>query len=178
MEKINVEYQITVRDFREATYYGLFLRHRKALRIMCVVVIVGVLYGIAGAMGVGEINPLVLFLTAAYLIWGLVLFAGAEKGIRGYLRTKDSLIGCTYRMELETHRIRLEVPERKIRFSTQINQLACVFEISSLFLIYANLQDVFILPKRALTEDQRRALQINFREKLGDNFGSRFKIKK
>ena len=118
MEKIKAEYQITVRDFREATYYGLFLRHRKALRIMCVVVIVGVLYGIAGALGVGTINPLVLFLAAAYLIWGLILFAGAEKGIRAYLRTEDSLIGCTYRMELETHRIRLEVPERDIKFAT------------------------------------------------------------
>ena len=32
MEKISVEYQITVSDFRQATYYGLFLRHRTALR--------------------------------------------------------------------------------------------------------------------------------------------------
>ena len=178
MEKIKAEYQITVGDFRQATYYGLFLRHRRALRIMFVVVAVGVLYGIAGAMGVGEINPLVLFLTTAYLIWGIVLFAGAEKGIRGYLRTRESLVGCAYRMELETHRIRLEVPERKIQFSTQMNQLACVFEISSLFLIYANMQDVFILPKRALTAEQCDVLRANFREKLGDNFGSRFRNKK
>ena len=175
MEKICVEYLITVSDFRQATYYGLFLRHRKALRIMFVVLIVAVLYAVGGAVGLGSINPLVLFLGLAYLIWGIVLLAGAEKGIRAYLRTEDSLIGCTYQMELESHRIRLEVPERKIRFSTSVNELACVFEISSLFLIYTSLQDVYILPARCLSDSQRAALRKNFREKLGPNFGTRFR---
>ena len=175
MEKICVEYQVTVSDFRRATYYGLFLRHRRALRIMFAVLIVAVVYAIAGAAGVGTINPLVLFLAMAYLIWGIMLFAGAEKGIRSYLRTKDSLVGCTYRAELESHRIRLEVPERNIHFATPVNKLACVFEMSSLFLVYTTLQDVYILPTRCFHEQQRQALRTNFREKLGDNFGSRFR---
>ena len=155
MDKICVEYQVTVSDFRRATYF--------------------VLYAIAGAAGVGTVNPLVLFLAAAYLVWGLMLFAGVEKGIRAYLRTKDSFIGCTYRMELESHRIRLNIPDRKIEFATPVNKLACVFEISSLFLIYTTLQDVYILPVRALTAEQRTALRANFRNKLGNNFGSRFR---
>ena len=175
MEKINVEYQVTVSDFRRATYYGMFQRHRNALRIMFVVLIVAVLYAIGGAMGLGTINPLVLFLAMGYLIWGIMLFAGAEKGIRAYLRTKDSLVGCTYRAELESHRIRLEVPERDIRVTAQVNKLACVFEISSLFLIYTTLQDVYILPTRCFDEQQRKVIRANFREKLGDNFGSRFR---
>ena len=175
MDKICVEYQVTVSDFRRATYYGTFLRHRTALRVMFVVLAVAVLYAIAGAVGFGTVNPLVLFLAMGYLIWGLMLFAGVEKGIRAYLRTKESFIGCTYRMELESHRIRLDIPERKIQFATPVNKLACVFEISSLFMIYTSLQDVYILPARALTEEQRVDLRKNFREKLGDNFGSRFR---
>ena len=177
MEKINVEYQITVSDFRQATYYGLFLRHRTALRIMFVVLAVAVLYAIAGSLGFGTINPLVLFLGAGYLIWGIFLFAGAEKGIRAYLRSEQSMIGQTYRMELDSHRLRVEIPERDIEFSVAVNKLTCVFEFSALFLIYTSLQDVYLLPIRCLNPEQRTALRGNFRQRLGDNFGSRFRDK-
>ena len=46
MEKIKTSYQVTVSDFRRATYFGLFQRHRTALRIMFVVLAVGVLYAL------------------------------------------------------------------------------------------------------------------------------------
>ena len=175
MEKISTEYQVTVSDFRRATYFGLFQRHRTALRILFVVLAVAILYVLGASMGLGVLNPLVLFIAVAYLIWGMLLFSGAERGIRAYLRSKDSLIGCTYRVELDTHRIRLEVPERKIQVSTQVNQLTCVCELSSLFLIYTSMQDVYILPHRCMSETQRVALRHNFRARLGANFGSRFK---
>ncbi len=175
MDKISVEYQVTVSDFRQATYFGLFQRHRMALRIMFVVLIVAVLYVLGASIGLGTMNPLVLFIAAAYLIWGLLLFAGAEKGIKQYLRSEGSLIGCSFRAELESHRIRLEIPERKIQVTAQTNQLACVFELSSLFMIYTSMQDVYLLPNRCLTAEQRIALRKNFRERLGNNFGSRFK---
>ena len=45
MEKIQVEYKVTVSDFRKASYYGLFLRHRRPLQIMFAVLIGAVLYG-------------------------------------------------------------------------------------------------------------------------------------
>ena len=175
MEKISTEYQVTVSDFRRATYFGLFQRHRTALRILFVVLAVAILYVLGASMGLGVLNPLVLFIAVAYLIWGILLLSGAERGIRAYLRSKDSLIGCTYRIELDTHRIRLEVPERKIQVSTQVNQLTCVFELSSLFLIYTSMQDVYILPHRCMSEKQRVALRHIFRARLGANFGSRFK---
>ena len=53
--------------------------------------------------------------------------------------------------------------------------MACVFELSSLFMIYTSMQDVYLLPHRCLTVEQRIAMRKNFRERLGNNFGSRFK---
>lgn len=175
MDKISAEYQVTVSDFRRATYFGLFQCHRTPLRIMFVVLAVAILYVLGASIGLGTINPLVLFIAVGYLIWGILLFAGAERGIRTYLKRKDSLIGCTYEAELDSHRIRLEVPERDIHVSTQVNQLTCVFELSSMFLIYTSLQDVYILPHRCMRQEQRLALRRNFRARLGANFGSRFK---
>lgn len=174
MEKIRAEYEITVGDFRKATYYGMFLRFRRPLQIMFVVLAVGVLYALGGRLGLGPVNYLVLFLAAAYLIWGLLLFGKTEQDILKYLRSPDSFIGCRYIVTLESHRLRIQIPERKADVSRQINQLACVFELSHLFLIYVDTQQTYLLPHRALTEDQRLALRKNFRERLGDRFDSRF----
>ena len=52
MEKIQVDYTVTVSDFRKASYYGLFLRHRRPLQIMFAVLIGAVLYGAGSYLGV------------------------------------------------------------------------------------------------------------------------------
>lgn len=174
MEKIDVSYQITIPDFRQATYFGLFQRHRRTLQIMFIVLAVSVLYVLGGYAGLGQINYLVPFLGAAYLVWGLLLFAGAEAGIRRYLHSGDSLIGCAYHAVLGPHRVCFEIPERGVRFDCPVGKLACVFELSGMFLIYISLQEVYLLPHRCLTEAQRAALRANFREHLGENFSSRF----
>lgn len=176
MNKISVEYQVTVSDFRRATYYGLVNQNRTPLRIMVVVILVAVAYTLLGRLlNLGGFNPLVVVLASAYLVWGILLFAGAERRIRRYIRHPDCLVGCTYRMELESHRVGVEVPDRKIRFSVPVNQLACVIELSGMFLIYHTVQDTYILPNRTLTDEQRLALRETFRKKIPDRFTSRFR---
>lgn len=174
MEKIQTSYQITISDFRRASYFGLFLRHRRPLQILFVVLAAAVLYVIGAQMGLGHFNPLVLFLAAAYLVWGLLLFAGVERNIRRYMARPDSLIGCTYTAEIESHRIQFSIPSRGIQFTTQLNKLACVFELSQMFLVYVSLQEVYILPHRGLTAQQRTDLRQVFRTRLGENFSTRF----
>ena len=174
MERIKAEYHITISDFRRASYYGLFLQHRRPLRIMLVVLAVAVLYGLGGSLGLGAVNYLVFFLAGAYLIWGLLLFGGLERRILRYVKSPESFLDCTYTAVIDSHRIAFEIPERGAQFSTQINKLTCVFELSQMFLIYVSTQDTYILPHRALTEDQRQALRRTFRERLGEHFASRF----
>lgn len=175
MERIQLVYTVTVSDFRKASYYGLFLRQRRPLQIMFIVLAAAVLYGTGSALGLGEANPLVFFLAAAYFAWGLLLFAGTERSIRQYLHTPENFLGCTYKAVLESHRVQFEIPERNIRASKAIGDLTCVFELSQLFLIYISPQDLYILPCRALTDAQRTALRENFRQRLGDRFAGRFR---
>lgn len=175
METIAVEYQVTVRDFRQATYYGTFLRHRKALRIAFAVLMVGVLYLIGSAIGLGTVNPWVLFLAAGYLIWALVFFGGIERGIRAYLRSEGCMVGKTFRMQIDSRQIRVEVPDKGFAFTSPLKQLTCVFEISDLYMIYTSMQDVYLLPARCLAQEQRLQLRAALRKKLGSNFSTRFK---
>ena len=178
MDRIRTEFEVTVGDFRKASYYGMFLQYRKPLRIMFVVLGIAIIYGVAGYLGMGKVNFLVFFLAAAYLIWGLLMFARTERQILRYVKTPGSFVGCRYVVTIDTHKITFEIPERKINSSTQLSKLACVFELNDLFLVYVSVQQTFILPCRALTETQRQEFRRTLRERLGDNFSSRFEQKK
>lgn len=175
MEKITLEYQVTVGEFRQATYYGLFIRHRKALRIAFAVLLVGIAYAIGGAIGLGEVNPWMLFLAAGYLIWALVFFGGAEQGIRAYLKSPQCMIGKTFRVELEGAQMRIEADGLGVVFSAPLKKLTCAFELSHLFMLYTSVQDVYLLPTRCLTQEQRATLRETLRKKVGSNFSTRFK---
>lgn len=178
MQAMDLSYSLIVSDFRRATYYGLFLRHRRALQIMFLVLGVSVVYGIAGALGAGTVNYLVFFLAGAYLIWGLLLFAGAEKGIKRYLAQPGGMLGCRYDVTISDHHIRFRIHERQVDASFQLKKLACVYELSSLFLFYINMQEVYLLPKRALTAEQCGSLRAALRSALGERFDTRFEKKK
>ena len=174
MKKIEASFHTELTDFRRASYYGLFLRHRRALQILFLVLGAALLYYIGARINLGTPNPLVFFLAAAYLVWGLLLFAGAEKEIRRYIKSPDSLIGCEYRVLLEDHRIRIEIPEKKVRESFNLHSLHCCFELASMFLIYTTPQNVYLLPKRALEAEEIEALREELVSSLGERFSSRF----
>ena len=168
------EYQITLSDYRKVSYYGLFLRYRRPLQILFAVLIGAGLYCLGALLGLGQINIFVPLLAGAYLVWGLLLFAGAEKAIRTYLRQDDCLIGCTYSVLSDKKQIRLQVPERKIDVFLPIAKLAFVFETSFAFLLYTSAQDVYILPVRALSDAQRKLIRENLRKALPQRFSTRF----
>ena len=174
MKRIETEFRPVLKEFRMASYYGLFLRHRRALQILFVVLGAAALYYLGALLKLGTANPLVFFLAAAYLIWGLLLFAGAEKEIRRYIRSPESLLGCSYKMLIEGHRLRVEIPERKIRESFNLHNLACAFELASMFLFYTTPQNVYLLPKRALEAEETEALRAELEASLGERFSSRF----
>ena len=174
MKRIDTEFTLGLGEFRMASYYGLFLRHRRPLQILFGVLLFALAYLTGSLLGLGAPNPLVFLLAAAYLVWGLLLFAGTERDIRRYIGTPGNLIGCAYRMILEDHRLRIEIPERDVRESFNLHRLTCCFELSALFLFYTSLQNVYILPKRALTPEETQALRALLAADCGERFSSRF----
>ena len=174
MNTIRVEYTVTVGDYRMASYYALFLRHRKPLLFMFIVVIGAVLYASAALLGMGSANPLVFFLAGAYAFWGILLFAGTEKNILKYVKTPGNLLGHKCQACFEKDRIRIRVPDKKADFICPTHKLACIFELNALFLLYADTQEVFIVPKRAFEAGELVQLRQSFRNCLKDRFSTRF----
>lgn len=175
---VHTSYTVTVSDFRRASYFGLFLRHRRPLQILFVVTAGCILYAAGGLLGFGTVNPLVFFLGGAYLIWGLFLLAGAEKQVLQYIKSPDSHIGEPYDLEMDGRgTVVFTLPRRGEQASFRLKDLACAFEMSQLFLLYTSASQTYLLPKRALTEEQQVWLRRALRQALGANFGSRFEKK-
>lgn len=169
MNKIEVSYPLTVSDYRRASYYGLALRNHKMVRPLLLLI------GFAGTSAVTALlwedaAKFAAALCALCAIWLLSLFAGAEREIRRYVKHPETMIGCEYHVTLESHRIQIRVPERKVNYSVKINDLAAVFELSGLFMIYISTRDAYILPFRVLTKEQQEELKEVFRRHLGERF--------
>lgn len=169
MNKIEVSYPLTVKDYRQASYYGLALRNNKMVRPLLMMVGFALTSAVT-AMLWSEVAKFSAALCALCVIWLLTLFAGEERNIRRYIKHPDTMIGCEYHMTLESHRIQIRVPERKINHSVKMNDLAAVFELSGQFMIYISVSDVYILPFRVLSKEQLQELKDTFRRHLGDRF--------
>ncbi len=178
MKRIKAAFTLTLEEFRMASNYGLFLRHRRALQILFGVLLFALVYYVGAMLGLGEPNPLVFLFAGAYLGWGLLLFAGTERDIRRYLRTPQNLIGCKFWMTIEDHCLSIEIPGREIRDTCNLHKLACCFELNALFLFYTTPQDVYILPKRVLQDEEIEALRAKLAADLKESFSSRFLLKK
>ena len=174
MNTIYANYELTMSDFRKASYFGLFLRHRLPLRIMFIVLLISLLYSIAAAAGFGSANPLVFFIAAGYLGWGLLLFAQTELNILRYIRSPQSLIDSHCSCTVDRSSFHLRISDHAVDVRQPLSQLTCAFELSHLFLFYISAQDVYLLPKRSLKAQEITALRQLLRRKLGVNFGSRF----
>ncbi len=174
MLPVKTEYTVGLTDFRQATYYGLVMRYRLPILFMVGVIVFAVLYGILCFTGFTTPNMIVFFIAAAYVIWGLMMLANAERGIQDYIKSPDCVLGCRFIAEIEKYSILFQIPERKVKAPFPLKKIFCVFEISSEFLVYVNAEQVYLLPKRALSAEQIVTVRDHFRKNLGERFSSRF----
>ena len=174
MNRIKAEYTVTLGDFRRATYYALAIRSRTAFLIAAAFLLAGLCLLGATAAGLASTSPLFLFITAASFVWFLMTFARAEGSIRTYLRSDGCLIGRKTLFTMEGNRIGIEIPEKRISAKLQANRLGVAFEISTVFLLYTNASQVYIVPRRAFTEEELRQIRKMLKEQLPGRFSSRF----
>lgn len=171
---VQATFQLAVPDYRKATYYGMVQRNRKAMRIAMFVLLATLSYLLYTVLSGGQVQYLIIFAAGGYLIWILLQFARQERGINAYLKSGNTVLGKEFEISFDKKHMRVRLPEKKVDNTFELKKLAVVFELSELFIIYPNLQDAYLLPKRALSEEDIRQLRERFYNSLGDKFESRF----
>ena len=172
-ENFSIQYSISAGDYRAASYYGLVMRNRRSLKITALFFGLFVVYAILTAVGFLPLHPMLKLLGFFYLLWLLFLIGSVEKGIFSYRNSKDSLIGEKYRLTKQGYHLQIELPAKNFRYSTAIKKITA-FELRSIFLLYVDAQQVFIVPKRAFTAEQLAGFRESLRSIIPDWFVSRY----
>ena len=178
MGNLELNFKVTVKDFREATYYALFMRKRNMFRAAVVVVAACFVYAVLAVNKVLDMEPIFLFLACAYLIWVLITLAQTERQIAKYVKSPDNLLGVTYTAKFGARMFSFEIPERKFKASGNLDQLSAAFELTNVFLIYATDAQLFIIPTRGMSKETSKQLRELLQHGLGERFYSLFLKKK
>lgn len=177
MGSLELRFRVTVKDYREALYYALFMQKRNFFRAAVVVIAACFIYVVLAVNKVLTMEPIFFFLSSAYLIWILFLLAGTEKQISQYVKTPDNLLNVDYIARFGDRMVSFEIPERKFKISGNLSDLPAVFELTSCFLVYANTQQTFIIPTRNISSEEIKHLRRLLKNALGSRFHSLFSKK-
>ncbi|MBQ6075039.1 MAG: YcxB family protein [Lachnospiraceae bacterium] len=167
---IRAEYEVNAGDCRKALYFGLRKRYRNALRLMLVALSAVLVYLATVLILKTEIMPLFFIAAGAFLLWGLMLVIGTEVRLFRIKKDPDSMLGKKMILTIDGKNLTAEIPHKKANVVSPVRDLAYVFELKDLFMLYPNPQETYILPKRALQEAEVSALQTFFHDTIPDRF--------
>ena len=167
---IHAEYRITLSDYRKAVYCALVIRRHRLFLCMLLILAAAFIYAVGRFSGLFPVCYPLVFVAAAELIWGLVLFAGAEKSVRAYMRTPNNYLGAAFAADFEDLRLHIQSPEYGVNLSIPWTKVYCVLEYSSFFSVYLTPQETCIIPRRALSADDDAALRALFSDRLGKRY--------
>lgn len=174
MGTLELNFKVAVKDFREAIYYTLFMQKRNFFRVAAVVIAACFIYVVLAVNNVMAMEPIFFFLAGAYLIWILVMLAGAERKVRAYVKSPNNLLNVEYLAKFGARMFSFEIPERKFKVSGSYDQIPGAFELANVFLVCATGEQMFIIPTRGMTKGQIRHLREALRGGLGERFYSMF----
>lgn len=177
MFPFEVEYAVTVKDLRKATYYSTVRENRKSFLLMFIAIGAAVIYAVAVSLGAELSATFLYFIGAAYAVWGLIKFGKAERSIRAYLKSENNLLETTYKTTFSTADIRFTVPSRGLDNKYGYGKIVYAFELYDLMMFYINGEQVYIVPKRAIDKEKQDALRGLLRKKLPGRFLTRFEKK-
>ena len=171
---VRAEFKLYLSDYRKAAYYGMVQRNRTGLRLMLVVIGAFIIYVITTLILKVQMMPVTFFVVGGYAVWVLVLCAGTETKIRRYIKDPETLLGKETVITIDRTQVEVEIPEKDIHSKVAVKDLAFVFELTDLYMLYINNQETYILPKRAVAEKEILLLRELFQKTLSAKFFSRF----
>lgn len=169
-------YTTDMRDFRAASYYGALLRNRMLFWSLLIFLPLVLVYYIGTVLGLWPTYAVVNYILIAYLVWMMLFFGNVERTMLRYTRSKDSMLGVECRVTMDSERIKVDIESRNIYYSTRIAELAGVFELKDIYLVYLDSAQMFIFPKRSIADTA--AFEKRIQRSLKDRFEKRKKWRK
>ncbi len=169
---LHFEYQLNTNDLRRALYYGYLVRNRKVVRFALFALLVIFSYSVLSLTGAMPESALIFYIGLGYFVW-LVLTAGSiEYQLLRQVKDKDSFLRKIFRVQVSESIIQIEVPSEASRLRVIPSQLYCAFEISRVFMLYISPEQVYLVPKSIMSEEEKVQLRSILLTSLGERFYS------
>lgn len=150
---MSFNYYTETKDLRAAMYYGVLMRNALLGRILLVLLPLTLLYYFGVTCGLWPDIPIVSYVVLAFVVWVLILLGNTERQIMKYSRSADSLLGIRIEVKIQDNWLFVNIADRDFHFKGEISDLAGAVELKSIFLLYVNAQQAFLIPKRALQDE-------------------------
>lgn len=173
MWPIQTEFILSLRHYRMARYYGLLQQYRLAFLITIPAIFIGTGCLMGQLLGLFRFS-LPIFVGAACLIWLLLIASRVERGIRVYMKQPDCLLGRRFKVQFQPKLVKIIVEEKKIYVTHALADLAAVFELSGMYMLYVDAQQTYLVSKEAISREDQLRLRNLFQSVLPDRFVSRF----
>lgn len=175
MQALEIIYRVTPDDFKSAWYYIYFRGKRIGLYASVGALIAFAVYYILVLLDLVSFNIYTPYVASAFLFWLLWQVNKVNRQVRLYKNQKQTVLGIRSIARFNYQRMSVKIPERAFNFSAAVEDLPCVFENKKAFLLYADSQNLFILPKHCMEEKQILTLRTILARGVKERFISRYK---
>ena len=172
MQTQEVIFAVNKQDYRAANYYMHFLSRRLLLYLTAGVLAAFVIYRILVDQGVlGFWEPSV-YITGFAIFWLLLQVTKLETTVRRYAKSEKNILGKKSILRYTDTRMTMKVPEAAFNSSGMFADYPCAFEIRRAFLVYTSGSDLFLIPRRAFTQEKLEGFRSILIKAMGDRFVS------
>lgn len=164
---------ITLKEFRAASYFGLFMRISKFIKTFIVFAIATLVYLILGKLEVLPYYNVGTWICLFYILSFLWIFGSTDRKVLKYAKSEGSLIGIEMIYHFDDRFITLFIPKTNEKNTLTTENIPGVFETQFVFMVYLNSQQTLIISKSSLNNEQLSYLRNYFAVHLKSRFASK-----
>ena len=174
MQTQEVSFTVTKQDYRAANYYIHFMNRMLPILLMVGILLLFLVYRILIEVGVLPFWEPSLYIASFAVFWILLQVTKLETAVRRYAKSPSSILGKKSILRYTDTRMTMKVPEAAFNSSGLFADYPAAFETRSAFLIYTSGADLFLVPRRAFTDEKRDAFRNILIKAMGDRLSSRY----
>ena len=165
METLKTSFVLTPSDLRRAAGYASVFRNRRGMTF-CSLMLLGIaVHSVGSLLSLWPPVSLIPYLSIPFFAWILVVLGTANLRVLRLIRTSDA-VNVLYHAAIDSEGILLSIPDQKSATHYEFSKLSCIMETRTQFLFYITPQDMFLIPKRALSNDEIEIIKLLCNAKL------------
>ncbi|WP_027400359.1 YcxB family protein [Anaerovorax odorimutans] len=173
--KIKLDFEIKKEDYKALSNFTLFFRKRWTIFAYVFIFVLALVMMIGRASGKLDMPDWYFYFYVIMIFFIILIFIIQELMIRRVLRTDKVSFHIKRQYIIDENKIQIKGGKENRNSEYKWDLFYKGYETKKYFLLYVNIQQAFILPKKAMTEEEIIMTEKILKENMGRNFNKRCK---